>query len=193
MNLVNKSNNKQLPVVTVFGGSAPKPGEPAYLQAETLGRALARAGLAVATGGYIGVMEAVSKGAAEAGGEAIGVTSDLIESWRPVSPNPYLTRQIRCQSLHARALKLIQIGDALVALPGGVGTLAEVAQTWSYLQTGEISRRPLVLVGELWRTTIEFFLQSADGYFKSTDPELLSFAEDAESAARLVIEFLSRQ
>ena len=178
-------------VVTIFGGSAPRVGEHAYQEAEQLGGALANAGLAVATGGYIGVMEAASKGAAEAGGEAIGVTCDLIEAWRPIAPNPYLTQQIHCATLNERALKLIKIGDALITLPGGIGTLSEVAQTWSFLQTGEIDPRPLVVVGEMWKTTLEGFMHSAVGYLKPGDAGLLLFADDVGHAAHIVTDFFN--
>ena len=75
--------------ITVFGGSAPQPGQPAYLEAQRLGELLAKAGYEVVTGGYMGVMEAVSRGAVEAGGRAIGVTCQEIEDWRPIDPNQW--------------------------------------------------------------------------------------------------------
>ena len=179
-------------VVTIFGGSAPQPGEAAYAQAELLGKTLATAGFAVATGGYIGVMEAASKGAKEVGGTAIGVTCDLIESWRPIAPNPYLTEQIRCTTLNERAQRLIHLGDALISMPGGIGTLSEIAQTWSFLQTGEIGPRPLIVVGEMWRLTLKQFIEAANGYMKPGDPALLQFANDAAAAANLVVDHFEK-
>ena len=108
--------------ITVFGGSQPKPGEPAYEDALRLGSLIGQAGYTVLTGGYIGTMEAVSRGAAEAGGHVIGVTCDEIEAWRPVKPNPWVTEEMRFPTLHQRLFALIDNCDAALALPGGVGT-----------------------------------------------------------------------
>jgi uncharacterized protein (TIGR00730 family) len=177
-------------VVTVFGGSSPKPGEPAYQQAETLGSQLARAGIAVATGGYIGTMEAVSKGAAMAGGRVIGVTCDQIERWRTVMPNEWVQEEIRMPTLRDRVYKLIEIGRVLIALPGGVGTLSEIALAWSLLQTAEIAPRPLVLVGELWRKTLGTFLESAGGYLRLMDEDILTFVPDTTAAGIHVLQRL---
>ncbi len=174
------------PVVSVFGGASPQPGSRAYAEAEALGRALAQEGYTVATGGYIGTMEAVSKGAAQAGGHVIGATCEQIERWRGVRPNRWITEQQHFQTLHERVLALIRLGDALLALPGGLGTLSEIALAWSLLQTGEISPRPMVLIGGGWRRTFDAFLASADGYVSPADLRLLSFAADAQEALRLL-------
>ncbi len=173
-------------VVSVFGGASPQPGSRAFAEAEALGRALAQEGYAVATGGYVGTMEAVSKGAAQAGGHVIGATCEQIERWRGVRPNPWITEQQHFQSLHERVLALIRLGDALLALPGGLGTLSEIALAWSLLQTGEISPRPLVLIGKGWRRTFDAFIASADGYLSPADLRLLTFTADAEEALRLL-------
>ncbi len=179
-------------VVSVFGGSAARPGDPAYQEAETLGAALAREGFAVASGGYQGTMEAASKGAAEAGGRVIGYTCDQLERWHGGRPNRWVQEEVRSPTLHERVVRLISAGQALIALPGGVGTLSEVALAWSLLQTAEISARPLVLVGQAWRLTLDAFLASADGYVGQGDAALLSFASGAEAAARLVGDRLRR-
>ncbi|HSG44929.1 MAG TPA: hypothetical protein VLA72_17415, partial [Anaerolineales bacterium] len=76
--------------ISVFGGSQPKEGETAYAEAQELGRLLAQCGHTVLTGGYIGTMEAVSRGASEAGGHVVGVTCDDIQAWRAVSPNQWV-------------------------------------------------------------------------------------------------------
>jgi len=129
--------------VTVFGGSSPKEGDLAYANALTLGKMLAQRGCTVITGGYIGTMEAVSKGARLAGGEVIGITCDEIESWRPVSPNEYLTQENRYKTLKERLYALIETPDILIALPGGIGTLAEISLSWSQLQIQAIPSKPL--------------------------------------------------
>ena len=129
--------------ITVFGGSAPQPGTPEYQQAYLLGELIGQSGHTVLTGGYIGTMEAVSRGCAEAGGHVIGVTCDQIEAWRPVKPNQWLMQEIRHPTLHARLLSLIEECEAAIALPGGVGTLAEIVMMWNLIQTAVIApRRP---------------------------------------------------
>ena len=149
-------------------------------------------GFAVATGGYGGAMEAASKGAAEAGGQVIGVTCDRIEHWRGVRPNRWIGQEIRCRTLRQRLFRLIEIGQALIALPGGVGSLLEVALAWSLLQTQEIWPRPLVVVGKAWRRTLTAFSETADGYLLAEDAALVSFAADGAAAARLVVRGLGR-
>ncbi|MBN2043758.1 MAG: LOG family protein, partial [Anaerolineales bacterium] len=133
--------------ITVFGGSAPKPGSLEYQQAYHLGQLIGAAGYTALTGGYIGTMEAVSRGCAEAGGHVIGVTCNEIEAWRPVKPNRWVIEEIRHPTLHARLLTLIKECDAAMALPGGVGTLAEIVMMWNLMQTASISSRPLILIG----------------------------------------------
>ncbi len=177
-------------VLTIFGGSAPEPETAAYREASDLGRLAAENGWTIATGGYIGTMEAASRGASQAGGEVLGVTSDRIESWRQVTPNRWITREIRCTNLRQRVTRLIELGDAFIALPGGVGTLSEVALCWSLFQTREISARPLVLVGGRWRRTLEVYQDEGEGYLRKADVALLSFAPDAGSAFQTVLELV---
>jgi hypothetical protein len=143
-------------IVSVFGGSSPAPGSPAYQEAYTLGRLLAEAGFAVMTGGYAGTMEATSRGAKEAGGHVIGVTvTDFEENGH--RPNSYLTETVTYTRLSDRLVHLVTRCDAAVALRGGIGTLSEVALTWSLLQVGEIGPKPFVLLGEEWGLLLETF------------------------------------
>src|SRR4030067_2108172 len=116
--------------ITVFGGSQPKPGEPVYQDALHLGKLLAQQGYILLNGGYIGTMEALSRGAAEAGGHVIGVTCDQIAAWRPVKANSWVTEEWHYTSLRERIFALIENSEAFIALPGGGGRLAEVALTW---------------------------------------------------------------
>lgn len=172
--------------ITIFGGSEPRPGDQAYEQALRLGSLLASAGHSVLTGGYIGTMEAVSRGATEAGGRAIGVTCDQIEAWRPVRPNHWITEERRFPTVRQRLFALIEDCDAAIALPGGIGTLAEVAEMWSHLQTGAITARPLILVGEGWQNVIQAFLSAFPGYVAENYRHLLTFAPDIDHAASLL-------
>lgn len=132
--------------VVIFGSSRGQPGDKEYEQARTLGRLLAQAGLDVVSGGYGGSMQAVSQGAAEGGGRAIGVTC---ATFGPPQGNPYLSQTIHTPDLPTRLRQLIELGNGFVVLPGGIGTLAELFVTWNLLATGAINC-PLVLLGARW-------------------------------------------
>ncbi len=174
--------------ISVFGSARPLPGSPEYRLGYDVGRLLAEAGLAVATGGYMGTMEAVSKGAAEAGGHVIGVTSVRIEMFRPGGPNPYVVQETRYTTLRERLLHLVQENEGMIALPGGIGTLAEVAMAWNGLQTGETPRRPLVLLGAMWERTFQTFVD--DRFVRPQDFDLLAFAATPEAAVASLLERL---
>jgi len=174
--------------VTVFGGSRNQPGDHDYTQALLLGQYLGEAGYAVITGGYIGSMEAVSRGAAESGGLVIGVTCDEIEHWRPVYPNRWVQEERRFPTLIQRLIALIDICDAAIALPGGPGTLAEVSTMWSQLLTGVITPRPLILIGMGWSQTFETFYSNFDPYIPSEQRQWIVFAENIKNAVNLLKE-----
>jgi len=140
------------PVVAVFGDSAPRPGEEAYETARAAGRRLAELGYAVANGGYRGTMEASARGAREAGGRTIGVLCSL---WRS-RPNAFLDRTVTVDNLYDRVGTLIEFGSAgYVVLPGGTGTLVEVAVAWELLCKDFLPPRPLVCVGAFWQPMID--------------------------------------
>jgi uncharacterized protein (TIGR00725 family) len=172
--------------ITVFGGSSPKPGSPAYQQAYTLGKSLALAGHSVLTGGYIGTMEAVSRGVAEAGGHVIGVTCSEIESWRTVKANAWVHEERRFISLEERLHELINSCDAAMALPGGPGTLAEIALTWNLMIINAIPEKPLILIGEEWRSVLNSFFGNLGDYIPQVQHKFLHFAKDVESACSLL-------
>lgn len=167
-------------VISVFGSSAPKQGQPDYQQAWQIGRLLAEAGFAVATGGYSGTMTAVSHGAAEAGGHVIGVTCNQIEQFRPLGPNRWISEEFRYTTLRDRLYHLVQQNEGMIVLPGGIGTLSELALAWSLLQVGEISERPLILLGQMWKDTMQAFVQSA--YVYESHRELLKTVLTPEEA-----------
>jgi uncharacterized protein (TIGR00730 family) len=143
-------------IVAVFGGRAPQAGSADYEQARALGQALAQTGYVVMTGGYGGTMEAASRGAKEAGGRVIGVTVGRFDE-SGLRPNAWLDEEVKFPDLFQRLHYLVTTSAAIVALRGGVGTLSEVALTWSLMQVGEMPRKPLVLVGPGWRKTLETF------------------------------------
>jgi uncharacterized protein (TIGR00730 family) len=172
--------------VSVFGGSKPKEGDSAYEEAMELGRLLAQRGHAVLTGGYIGTMEAVSRGASEAGGHVIGVTCEDIENWRKVAPNQWVKEERRSKSLMDRLQVLIQDCDAALVLPGGAGTLTEVSLMWNLMIVESRHRSPLILIGSGWQATFDQFFKDFDGYMSASQKGLLGFAEDVRSAVEML-------
>ena len=170
--------------ITIFGGSEPKEGDAAYTEAMTLGALLAQRGHTVLTGGYIGTMEAASRGAHEAGGHVIGVTCEDIENWRKVGANQWVKEERRRKTLFERLQVLIVESDAAIALPGGVGTLAEIALMLNLMHVESLHRRPLILVGRGWQSTFDQFFQDFASYTSAPQRGLLSFAEDVHAAVK---------
>lgn len=169
--------------VTIFGGTKPQPGDPAYREAELLGALLARAGHTVITGGYIGTMEAASKGAAEAGGHVVGITCREIEDWRKGKANPWVLEEHKVDTLPERMLVLMEQGDAVLALPGGIGTLAEISLLWNRMIIEASPRKPLILIGPGWKAVVDQ-LAALDGYFPPAHIDLLRFALSVEEAVQ---------
>ena len=168
--------------VSVFGGSKPRPGESAYEEAQRLGRLLGRAGYSVLTGGYIGTMEAVSRGVSENGGHVIGVTCDEIERWRPTGPNAWVKEEIRSTKIQDRLFTLVERCDAAIALPGGIGTLTEISLMWTLMSINSIPQRPLVLVGRGWRDTFREMFKTQASYIPEGQRQALTCVDDVESA-----------
>ena len=141
------------PLVAVFGSSTIREPDPVYREAEELGRLLARAGADVITGGYGGAMEACSRGAHQAGAHVVGVTVELFESRGPV--NPWVRERVHAADLFERLCHIIGRADAFIAVPGSVGTIAEILLTWNLLMAGAHPPAPLVLLGRPWRGWLE--------------------------------------
>lgn len=138
-------------IVTVFGSSRPRPGETQYSLARELGGELARRNFVVCSGGYAGTMEAVSRGAKEAGGRTIGVTANFFKA----RTNQFVDEEIRKKTWQDRLFALIERGDAFIACPGGTGMLVELAVVWEMLNKNVIARKPLVVLGEFWHPIID--------------------------------------
>ena len=138
-------------IITVFGSSLPVEGEEQFIFAEELGRKLAENNFNVCSGGFGGIMNAVSKGAVTAGGEAIGITVDL---WN-VKPSKYLTQEIKCITLFERIEKLISMGDGYVVLQGGTGTMLELATVWEFINKRMISPKPIATHSQMWREIVK--------------------------------------
>jgi uncharacterized protein (TIGR00730 family) len=138
-------------VVTVFGSSRPREGDPAYGQARALGAALAAKEFTVCSGGYGGVMEAVSRGAKEAGGHTLGITAQFFKS----RANPWIDEEVRMNTWQDRLFALIDRGHGFVTCPGGTGTLVEFAVVWEMLSKRAMAGKPLVVVGDFWQPIID--------------------------------------
>jgi uncharacterized protein (TIGR00730 family) len=162
--------------ITIFGTANTKSGEPAYTLAYQTGKLLAQAGFVIANGGYGGTMLAAAKGAAEAGGETIGVTCSAFKGSKA---NEYITREIVTGSLDERLDTLIKMGRAYVVLPGGTGTLLELAKVWELKNKGFIDAdKPIILVGGFWKPLVD--LIAAD------DPDSSRYIRQADGPKQVV-------
>ena len=133
-------------IITVFGSSRPKESDPDYQEARALGRALAENRFAVCSGGYGGVMEAVSRGAKEAGGKTYGVTAEFFSA----KANPWIDVEVRVKTWQERLFELIRLGHGFVACKGGTGTLVELAVVWEMLNKSVIEGKPFAVLGDFW-------------------------------------------
>lgn len=146
-------------VITLFGSARPESTDTDYGTARELGRLLAGAGFAVCNGGYGGTMEAAARGAREAqrdvapgGPVTIGVTCDAFVS-RTV--NAWIDQEVKTSSLFERITRLLEMGDGYVVLPGGTGTLLELAAAWECIHKGFLPERPMVLLGRHWTGVLD--------------------------------------
>ena len=125
-------------MITIFGGSKCGHDSTEYQEALALGRKLAETGFTICTGGYLGVMEAASRGAREAGGRVMGIVMNQFKA----EPNRYLTDKVASDHFYDRLQNLITRSVGFVALRGGMGTVTEISLVWNKLQTGVLARRP---------------------------------------------------
>ena len=137
--------------VTVFGSSRPPEEHADYQEARLLGRSLAQAGFAVCSGGYGGVMEAVSRGAKEAGGKTYGVTAEFFKA----KVNAWVDEEIRLKTWQERLFELVRVAHGFVACKGGTGTLVELAVVWEMLNKSVIAGKPMVVLGPFWSPILE--------------------------------------
>jgi hypothetical protein len=178
-NVIDTNKDK---IVTIFGGSRCRENSVEYKEAKAVGERLAEAGFTICTGGYLGVMEAASRGAREKGGRVFGILMNEFKT----EPNRYLTDKVASQHFYERLQNLIQRSVGFVALRGGMGTVTEVSLVWNKLQTGVIERRPLVLLGDSWKKVVECWQENLE--VSKADVTLLDFASNAEEACEIIIE-----
>ena len=168
-------------IVTIFGTGRAKVGDSAFELAYELGRELGRAGFTIANGGYGGTMLAAAKGEAEAGGEVIGVTCSAFKG----KANEYVSREIVTASLNERLNKLVELGRAYIVLPGGTGTLLELAMVWELKNKGFLGgEKPIILLGDFWRPLIS--IVAADDFASSRSVEQV---DGAKQAVQLLIDY----
>ena len=178
-------------IVAVYGSAAPKPGTPFYQNALELGRLLAQAGHTVMTGGYGGTMEAVSRGAAEAGGATLGVTCAEIEQYRPGGANPWVQQEIRTQTLPQRLEVLTRQPDAMIALPGGIGTLCEISLALNLMVISPAPPKPFILIGTSWEKVFQQFFTVNHEMINDLDQARVQFAPDPLDAVTYLQKSLS--
>jgi hypothetical protein len=168
-------------IVTVFGSSQPLPGDEEYQAAYKLGKLLGEAGVSVCTGGYQGIMDAVSKGAVEKGQAAIGITVDLFNA----KPSKYLSKQIECHTLFERINKLVELGDAFIVLRGGTGTLLELSVVWEYVNKNLLDDKPIACHGAMWKPLIK--LVDERMRFEKRDTGLVNYFENVDNCAGFIL------
>src|SRR5260370_10611296 len=169
------------PCVTVFGSARIKPGDPHYELAEKMGAALARLGFTVMTGGGPGIMEAANRGAKEVGGRSVGCNIELpLEQ----GSNAYLDRCVRLHYFFVRKALLVKYSYAFVVMPGGAGTLDELFEAVTLIQTGKIKNFPIVIMGtDYWKELIGFIGKMAEHRTISPSDLSLIYATDSVEEA----------
>lgn len=169
-------------IVTIFGGSKCREFEPEYTQARRVGKLLAEAGYTICTGGYLGVMEAASRGAREQGGRVLGIVMNQFKA----EPNRYLTDKVATPHFYERLQRLITRSVGFVAIRGGMGTVTELSLVWNKIQTRVIEPRPLVLLGECWPPIVREWQRHLA--VSDADVAALDFASTPEEAVAIIKE-----
>ncbi len=177
--MINTSEDK---IVTIFGGSRCSEKSEEYQQAKQVGAMLAEAGFTICTGGYLGVMEAASRGAREKGGRVFGIVMNQFKS----EPNRYLTDKVATDHFYDRLQNLITRSVGFIALRGGMGTVTEISLVWNKLQTGVLAKRPMILLGDCWKDVVQAWENNL--VVSKSDLSYLDFASSAEEAVQLMVE-----
>ncbi len=175
------------PAVSVFGSARTPEDHPDYALARATGRRLAEAGLAVITGGGPGLMEAANRGARDAEGLSIGCN---IELPREQEANPYLDVSIDFRYFFVRKTMFVKYASAFVVFPGGFGTLDELFEALTLIQTGKVRRFPLILMGtHAWRGLVDWLEADAvaAGRVDASEMELVTLTDEPDEAVRVVL------
>jgi len=176
------------PAISVFGSARTTPDEPAYRQAEEIGRRLVEAGFAVITGGGPGVMEAANRGAVEAGGVSVGLGIELpFES----GLNPYVDVGVNFRYFFTRKTMFVKYAQGFVVLPGGFGTFDELFEALTLVQTQKVTSFPIVLVGtSYWSGLVDWIRSTvlAEGKVVAADVEMFRVTDDLDEVVTVMVE-----
>ena len=181
------------PAVTLFGSARVEEGHPAYEEAREVGRRFSEAGFAVVTGGGPGVMEGANRGAKEGGGLSVGFNIDLPHEQHE---NPYLDIELTFHHFYARKTMFVKAAEGFVIFPGGFGTLDELFESLTLIQTGKVLHFPVVLFdSDYWQGLLGWLRERplAGGMISFEDIELLHLTDSpAEAVARVVDAYTGR-
>ncbi|HEX5466548.1 MAG TPA: TIGR00730 family Rossman fold protein [Candidatus Limnocylindrales bacterium] len=181
------------PAVTVFGSARTLPQDPMYAAARSIAGGLAEAGFAVITGGGPGIMEAANRGCQEAGGFSVGC---LIELPHEQGSNPYLDLSVDFRYFFVRKTMFVKYAQGFVIFPGGYGTLDELFESVTLVQTGKVEHFPLVLYGRsYWGGLLDWLRGPVEisGRIGPHDVDLLTVTDDPEEVVRIMIESRDRE
>jgi uncharacterized protein (TIGR00730 family) len=181
------------PAVTLFGSARVGPDSWSYEAARAVGRKFAEAGWAVITGGGGGVMEAGNRGAQEGGGLSVGFNIELPHEQHP---NPYLDIAYTFEHFYVRKVCFVRPAEGFVIFPGGFGTLDELFESLTLIQTGKVLHFPTVLVGtDYWGKLLDWVRNEtlADGLISADDLQLLHLTDDPDAAVQYVLDCHDRQ
>jgi uncharacterized protein (TIGR00730 family) len=181
------------PAFTVFGSARVTPDDPIYADAVEVGRRIAQAGFAVVTGGGPGVMEAANRGAREAGGVSVGFNIELPHEQHE---NRYLDLSLTFEHFYARKTMFVKAAEGFVIFPGGFGTLDELFESLTLIQTGKVLHFPVVLFDhDYWAPLLDWIRGRllADGMISPEDLELLTVMDDHAEAVQVLVEGYKRR
>ena len=174
------------PAVSIFGSSRARPGDPVYEKAEKIAGLLAQNRFGVITGGGPGVMEAANKGALEAGGTSVGLNIRLPFEQKP---NPYTNVALSFRYFFVRKVMFVKYAVAYVIMPGGFGTLDELFESVTLIQTKKIKPFPVILVGsDYWKGLVGWINERllAEGRISREDTEIFQLADEPEEIVRII-------
>ncbi len=177
------------PAVSIFGSATTPASDEYYKKAEKIASMLVNNGFAVITGGGPGIMEAANKGAWDAGGESIGLNIFLP---REQKPNPFIKTLVEFRYFFCRKVMFVKYAKAFIILPGGYGTLDELFEALTLIQTKRIDKFPVILVGKkYWSGMLEWVYNVLlkEGKISKEDLKLFTLVDDPESAVKIVVEF----
>jgi uncharacterized protein (TIGR00730 family) len=176
------------PAVSIFGSARLKEGDPSYTSAVETARLLAEAGFAIITGGGPGLMEAANRGARLANGHSIGCTIELPFEERA---NPYIDLEVRFRYFFVRKTMFVKYASAFVIFPGGFGTLDELFEALTLIQTGKVHNFPIVLVGAAyWEGLLRWFRDTviSEGKISQADLELLRVCDEPTEVRDIIVQ-----